>query len=618
MSTRSIEKALGGLPPARKPVTPLPLVLVLSAWSAIVAFACYRYQPVSPVPPDQASGFSAMNAAPYLEALAGEAIPRPAGSEQNLKTAEQITDWMTGFGYRVIPQPGFRTVRPAVRVRSPTGSDVQLTNLLALPGPESDGTAETDSETFENDAGRTVLVVAHYDSVPFGPGASDNGGGVAAAIEIARMLSRQPLRCEVGFLFTDGEELGLLGARLFERENPYFSRVGFVINLDARGTSGPSLMFETSGSSGDLIPIFSRASPQPRCSSLFYEIYRYLPNDTDFTVFREAEIPGFNFAYIGNVDHYHTAGDNLANFNWGSLQHHGGNVWGLLRELDQLTDDAGNLPLVSQAPSLVYSDWCGLWIYRWPASAGLGIAVLLTVLWLGFAVKSIRMYGWKNLAISAAALALAFVLILALGTAVAWLAGLDNRLATPWPRRPLFLILAVWLAALAVTCGLVALSEKRLRLDTTSVALVGFAVALAVLTSFLLPGASHLFLIPATAGALGLLLVDVSGLWRKRTPVTGQAPLLDGSGPTRWRWVLLALLPIAMGLVWLPVEPLIYDAMGFRFKPLLPLRTATVVATLVPCLIACPGRVRFGAAIASTLLAVGSLGIALMLNNLPT
>ena len=51
----------------------------------------------------------------------------------------------------------------------------------------------------------------------------------------------------------------------------------------------------------------------PVTSSMFYEIYRTLPNDTDFTVFKRAGIPGVNFAYIENSQHYHRPQDNQAN-----------------------------------------------------------------------------------------------------------------------------------------------------------------------------------------------------------------------------------------------------------------------------------------------------------------
>ena len=54
------------------------------------------------------------------------------------------------------------------------------------------------------------MLAGHFDSVPPGPGASDDGAAVAAILEIARMLRDQPpSRNDVILLFTDGEELGM-------------------------------------------------------------------------------------------------------------------------------------------------------------------------------------------------------------------------------------------------------------------------------------------------------------------------------------------------------------------------------------------------------------------------
>ena len=53
--------------------------------------------------------------------------------------------------------------------------------------------------------------------------------------------------------------------------------------------------------------------PRPSTSSLFYEVYEHLPNDTDLTVFKRLGLAGINFAAIGHVVHYHTPLDNLEN-----------------------------------------------------------------------------------------------------------------------------------------------------------------------------------------------------------------------------------------------------------------------------------------------------------------
>src|ERR1041384_8197551 len=109
----------------------------------------------------------------------------------------------------------------------PTGT---VNNVLArLPG-----TANT----------KALLLVAHYDSVSHSYGAADDGAGIATLLETLRALQAgAPLRNDVIFLFTDGEEPGLLGAEAFVRQHPWAKDVGLTLNFEARGSRGPALMF---------------------------------------------------------------------------------------------------------------------------------------------------------------------------------------------------------------------------------------------------------------------------------------------------------------------------------------------------------------------------------------
>ena len=105
--------------------------------------------------------------------------------------------------------------------------------------------------------------MAHYDSVPAGPGASDDMAGVAAVLEVARALKTgPPPRNSITFLLEDGEEVGSLGAKLF-RDSPLAAGVRAVVNLEARGTSGPSLMFEAIGDDADAVSRFAALAPHP-------------------------------------------------------------------------------------------------------------------------------------------------------------------------------------------------------------------------------------------------------------------------------------------------------------------------------------------------------------------
>ncbi|KAA5543524.1 M20/M25/M40 family metallo-hydrolase [Adhaeribacter rhizoryzae] len=210
--------------------------------------------------------------------------------------------------------------------------------------------------------GKAILLMAHYDSQPNTFGAGDDGAGVAALLEVARALrSGPPLQNDVIFLLTDGEEFGLFGARAF-LQHSLAQKIGLVINLEGRGNSGPSLTFEISPENGWIIEQFARAAPYPLASSLMYEIYRILPNDTDFSVFRQAGYSGFNSAFVDGYVHYHKLTDTPANLNQNSLQHHGSNTLALVRHL-------GNLSLnTTKAPDKVFFNPIGSWLVHYPAS----------------------------------------------------------------------------------------------------------------------------------------------------------------------------------------------------------------------------------------------------------
>jgi hypothetical protein len=258
---------------------------------------------------------------------------------------------------------------------------------------------------------KAVLVVAHYDSQPHTPGAGDDGASVAAMLETIRALrTGPPLAHDVIWLFTDGEEADLLGARAYAADTARLRReVGVVLNFEGRGNRGPSLMFEVNSQNGWVIRAFAQAAPVAFASSLFYEVYRYLPNDTDFTPLRQAGLPGLNFAYVDGFSYYHSPADTPAHLDLGSLQHQGAYMLSLVRHF-------GNTPLTqTKAPDYTFFNPIGHWLVHYPAAWNqpltlLTLAILLLVILLA---QQRRRLSWLSL----------------LGGAVAWLGGLLLMLA---------------------------------------------------------------------------------------------------------------------------------------------------------------------------------------------
>jgi Zn-dependent M28 family amino/carboxypeptidase len=189
---------------------------------------------------------------------------------------------------------------------------------------------------------KVILLVSHYDSVATGRGASDDASGVATLLETARAIRAGPvLKSDVVLLFTGAEEGGLLGARAFVEAHPWAKEVGLALVFDTGGTGGIVYTYETSPDNAGVIKEYAKAVPYPTASSMMYEVYRTMPNESGFTPFKQTGISGFNFAHLGSKSRYHTLMDNPDNLNRRSLQHHGFNALSLVRHFGQL--DLSNL-----------------------------------------------------------------------------------------------------------------------------------------------------------------------------------------------------------------------------------------------------------------------------------
>lgn len=187
------------------------------------------------------------------------------------------------------------------------------------------------------DSKDAILMSAHYDSTSGGPGAADDASGVATILETIRALkSGEPLRNDVIFLISDGEEKGLLGAKSFVDKNELFKDVTMVINFEARGNSGPVLMFETGDNNDWFMKEFKKSVLEPVAYSFLYEIYKLMPNNTDFTLLKTGGKEGFNFASIMGYETYHNSNDNAENLNQRTLQHNGNYALSLVKHFGNL------------------------------------------------------------------------------------------------------------------------------------------------------------------------------------------------------------------------------------------------------------------------------------------
>ncbi len=247
--------------------------------------------------------------------LAGTIGSRPIGTDANARARAYLIDQLKLYGLDVRVQETDAR-RPSI------GRTAHVSNIIGLlPGqrPEAIG------------------LLAHYDSVPAAPGAGDNALGVAVVLETARVLAALPSRQWTTYvLLTDGEEAGLMGAAGLMTDRTITDHLMAYINLDSAGSSGPAVLFETGPGNGWLVGPWARHAPHPRGASYGLEIYRRLPNDTDFSILKQREIPGLNFAMVGDSYAYHTARDTPERLSARTIRDTGENTVAVAAALDRI------------------------------------------------------------------------------------------------------------------------------------------------------------------------------------------------------------------------------------------------------------------------------------------
>ncbi|MEV6490636.1 M20/M25/M40 family metallo-hydrolase [Actinoplanes sp. NPDC051633] len=441
--------------------------------------------------------FSAGRAFQQVEAMAS--VPHPAGSAANDRVREQIIGVLRGLG--LDPQVQDTVTEEGTRLSAGAGGIgmARVRNVVAtIPG-----TAPT---------GR-VFLVAHYDSVQTGPGANDDGAGVSTILEAVRALTTGPrLRNDVVVVLTDAEEACLCGAQAFVQQHPLARDGGVVLNFEARGSRGPVITFETSPDDNELIGVLAGA-PKPVGTSFAVEVYRLLPNDTDFTAFRNAGFRGLNAAYIDGAANYHAPTDTPGEMDRDSLQQHGDNALALTRafggrDLNDLEarSDATYFPvpgMLAHYPSFLV----------WP----IAVVALLAVCWLGAAARR-RGYVTRKRLIGGFVLAVVPIALTPVLAQVLWL--VITRIRPEYvvlpidPYRPLWFRLAVVALSALILVVWYAILRRRLSPTALAVGGLGWLAVLGLVLAWFAPGGSYLAALPALAGAVfGRLAIALRGGW---------------------------------------------------------------------------------------------------------
>jgi hypothetical protein len=442
--------------------------------------------------------FSAARALEHSRVIAR--VPHPMGTAADDDVRAYLVRKLTEMGLEVQEQPSHHQHRGTIEL---------ATNVIGrIPG-----TANS----------KAFTLMAHFDSVPFGPGAADDGAGVVAMLETARALKAgPPLKNDILFVFTDGEEAGEVGAAAFMR-TPMADQVGVLLNLETRGTSGPSLMFETSPGNGWLIAEAAKAGVDLRACSLMYSVYKRMPFNSDFSVTKQRGLKGFNIAFIDHFSWYHTKNDTPEHLSLASVQNHGSYALGLARHFGNLRLD-GDLV----KPDVVYFNTLGSWLAYYPMtwSAPIawaaGLLFLLTVV-LGIVRGRMSVLGFLGgiLAFALTTVAAMLVALVALAT-VYGPQKLYAQYSTVITNLPDLVALSHntlygWAFAALVVAVFVACYQGLCRCarpaGLAAGALVWWVVVMAGLQHYM-PGGSYIAAWPLLFASMGLA---VSFLWRTET-----------------------------------------------------------------------------------------------------
>lgn len=549
--------------------------LIVVVVTTLAVFSIDRLTP--PVPSDDLNiaEFSVSRAMRHLIALSRQ--PHPIGSAAHAQVLEYISEQLTQLG-----------LAPHVQ----TSTAVNATWGI----PFRAGTVQNVIGTLKGAANEyPILVVGHYDSVPISFGGSDDAAGVAAMLESIRALrSGPPLKNDVTFLFTDGEEVGLLGARAFLDDQEPPRHPSLVLNFEARGNAGPSIMFQTGSNNGWFIDQFGKIAPHPVANSLSNDLYRRMPNDTDFTVFKDAGDSGFNFAYIEGFPYYHSSLDTAGNVDQRSLQHHGLNVLALIRYF-------GNLSYAPrQAHDVVYFDVLNFAVIRYTTAIA-GLVGLLTVMLstvvvvIGFKKRLLTLLGIGRGVVAV------FVSLIATTLATIGFVKLISFLQTIVPHAANdpyhdgFYVVAAVVVAISITVAVFAWLLERNTVDNVSAgALIWFLLLSVVSTSYLV-GGSYLFALP--------LLFSLPGI--------GCGWVLYPRYLTLSEWIAIVATTIPGLILFPPLLFNIYVAFGLRMAPAVTAGSTLVMALFVPLIAKLRREARVVVCVSGILFAVALIGAAL-------
>ena len=463
----------------------------------------------------QAAVFSDDNARVTLDMIADRIGSRPVGTPANAQARTYLVEQLRLYGFDV-------RVQETDGRRAELGRTARVSNIIAI----RQGTRD-----------EAIGLLSHYDSAPESPGGGDDGFGVAVTLEAARVLAARSTRqWSLMVLMTDGEEAGLMGAAALMTDREVTRRLQAYINVESAGSRDPVMLFETGPDNAWITKPWARHAPHPRGASFGIEIYKRLPNDTDFSILKRRGIPGLNFASVGDSYSYHTARDTVDRIPRQVLRDTGENVVAIATALDGSditvrTSDSPTFFDIAGKGAISYGPWTAVVIGAIGLVAGI-------VAWVRVTAAAFRIGGVGRWLLTVVWTLLGAVLVSAamIGTTAAVRAA--RSVYHPWYAHPERLFLLLVAVGAAVAWGIARLGRflparaHGLRHPTVTWSLaLPVWILISIAASWVAPGAAYLWIVPLFAA--GLLL--------NSAPLTNEAAI---------RAVSVVVLGVA-GTLWL-------------------------------------------------------------------
>jgi hypothetical protein len=311
---------------------------------------------------------------------------------------------------------------------------------------------------------------------------------------------------------TDGEEAGLMGAAAVVNDREVANRLQAYINLESIGSAGVPALFETGPGNGWLIAPWARHAPTPRGASFGIEVYKRLPNDTDFSILKRQGIPGLNFAVVDDSYAYHTTRDTPERLSAETLRRGGEQVVALVNALDatditERSETDRTFFDIAGAAALSYGPRAG-WVV-----AGLAF-ILGVVAWIRVLGTALRLEGALRWLLTLIWTLAGTAAVVAAMIGATWALRHAREVYHPWYARPDRLFLLMLAVGGTVGWGFVRIGHWlparahgiRHPLVVWSIALPVW-IALAALALTLAPAAAFLWLVPLLAAGLLLTIV---------------------------------------------------------------------------------------------------------------